>query len=173
MDFRCAKTEEFTRVRDFYWRLIDRMEGGPFDPGWRRGVYPSDAELRNALGRGELWLLEDGADIAAAVIVNNDYNPGYEGLPWAVEAPPERVYVLHVLGVEPDRQGRGVARRVVEECLALARSRGAACVRLDVLGGNEPAERLYKLAGFRFVAAKEMFYEDTGWTEFRMFEFPL
>ena len=37
----------------------------------------------------------------------------------------------------------------------------------------EPAERLYKRAGFRFVAAKEMFYEDTGWMEFRMFEFPL
>ena len=35
------------------------------------------------------------------------------------------------------------------------------------------AERLYKRAGFRFVAAKEMFYEDTGWMEFRMFEFPL
>ncbi len=173
MDFRCAKTEEFTRVRDFYWRLIDRMEGGPFDPGWRRSVYPSDDELRDALGRGELWLLEDGADIAAAVIVNNDCNPGYEGLPWAVEAPPERVYMLHTLGVDPDRQGRGVARRVVEECLALARSRGAACVRLDVLGGNEPAERLYTRAGFRFVAAREMFYEDTGWTEFRMFEFPL
>ena len=173
MEFRCAKTEEFTRVRDFYWRLIDRMEGGKFDPGWRRGVYPSDAELQHALGRGELWLLEDGTDIAAAVIVNNDCNPGYEGLPWAVEAPPERVYVLHVLGVDPDRQGRGVARRVVEECLALARSRDAACVRLDVLGGNEPAERLYKRAGFRFVAAKKMFYEDTGWMEFRMFEFPL
>ena len=173
MDFRCAKIEDFDRVRDFYWRLIGRMEGSAFDPGWRRGVYPSDAGLERALQRGELWLLEDGADIAASVIVNNDYDPGYEGLPWGVEAPPERVYVLHVLGVDPDRQGRGVARRVVEECLALARSRGAACVRLDVLGGNEPAERLYKRAGFRFVAAKEMFYEDTGWTEFRMFEFPL
>lgn len=173
MDFRCAKIEDFDRVRDFYWRLIGRMEGSAFDPGWRRGVYPSDAGLERALQRGELWLLEDGADIAAAVIVNNDYNPGYEGLPWGVEAPPERVYVLHTLGVDPDRQGRGVARRVVEECLALARSRGAACVRLDVICGNEPAERLYKRAGFRFVAAREMFYENTGWTQLRMFEFPL
>ena len=81
--------------------------------------------------------------------------------------------MLHALGVAPDRQGQGVAGRVVSECLAAAREKGAACVRLDVLGGNEPAERLYLRAGFYFVAAKPMFYEDTGWTEYRMFEYVL
>ncbi len=171
MEFRLAKPEEFARVRDFYWAFIDVMEGGEFDPGWRKGVYPSDAELTNALGRGELYILEDAGEIAAAVIINNEYNPGYEGLPWRVEAAPERVFMLHALGVDPARQGRGVAKRVVAECLAAAREKGAECVRLDVLGGNEPAEKLYLAMGFYFIEAKTMFYEDTGWTEFRMFEY--
>ena len=81
--------------------------------------------------------------------------------------------MLHTLGVAPAMQGRGVAKRVVAECLATAREKGAKCVRLDVLGGNEPAEKLYLAVGFYFVEAKTMYYEDTGWTEFRMFEYKL
>ena len=173
MTFRQADMDEFDRVRGFYWALIDVMEGGRFDPGWRKGIYPSDAELGRSLSRRELYVLEEGGRIIAAVIINNECNPGYEGLPWRVDAPAERVFMLHALGVAPDRQGQGVAGRVVSECLAAAREKGAECVRLDVLGGNEPAERLYLGAGFRFVAAKPMFYEDTGWTEYRMFEYVL
>lgn len=173
MEFRRAESAELDRVRGFYWALIDIMEGGEFDPGWRKGIYPSDAELRKSLDAGELYVLEDEGAIAAAVIINNEYNPGYEGLPWRVDAPPERVFMLHTLGVAPAMQGRGVAKRVVAECLATAREKGAECVRLDVLGGNEPAEKLYLAMGFYFVEAKTMYYEDTGWTEFRMFEYKL
>ena len=44
MTFRQAEMDEFDRVRGFYWALIDVMEGGRFDPGWRNGIYPSDAD---------------------------------------------------------------------------------------------------------------------------------
>ena len=46
-------------------------------------------------------------------------------------------------------------------------------VRLDVLGVCKPAERLYISCGFQFVETKEMYYEDTGWTEFKMLELNL
>lgn len=35
---------------------------------------------------------------------------------------------------------------------------------------EQAAERLYTCMGFRFVQAKDMFYEDTGWTEYKIFE---
>lgn len=43
-------------------------------------------------------------------------------------------------------------------------------IRLDILGTNSIAEKLYVKCGFRFVQAKPMFYEDTGWTEYKMYE---
>ena len=125
MTFRQAEMDEFDRVRGFYWALIDVMEGGRFDPGWRKGIYPSDAELGRSLSHRELYVLEEGGRIIAAVIINNECNLGYEGLPWRVDAPAERVFMLHALGVAPDRQGQGVAGRVVSECLAAAREKGA------------------------------------------------
>lgn len=172
--FSCAAPDDFGRIRDFYWALIDVMEGGRFDPGWRKGVYPSDSQLMQSLDRGEMYTLEDeNHAIAATVIINNEYNPGYEGLPWKTDAPPERVFMLHTLGVDPARQGRGLARRVVAESLDVARGKGAACVRLDVLDGNEPAMALYRGMGFEYIDSRKMSYEDTGWKVFHMFEYGL
>ena len=62
---------------------------------------------------------------------------------------------------------------VVENILELARSEHKKAVRLDVLDACKAAERLYTRCGFRFVEAKNMFYEDTGWTEYKMFELNL
>ena len=45
-------------------------------------------------------------------------------------------------------------------------------MRLDILGTNAAAERLYTGMGFQFVQAKTMFYEDTGWTEYKLYEWP-
>ncbi len=46
-------------------------------------------------------------------------------------------------------------------------------VRLDILGTNSVAESLYTSCGFQFVQQKIMFYEDTGWTEYKMYELNL
>lgn len=40
-------------------------------------------------------------------------------------------------------------------------------VRFDILGTNTAAERLYTRGGFQFVQAKQMYYDDTGWTEYK------
>lgn len=69
--------------------------------------------------------------------------------------------------------GKGIGKIVVENILKLARAEHKKAVRLDVLGACKAAERLYTSCGFRFVEAKEMFYEDTGWTEYKMFELNL
>lgn len=70
-------------------------------------------------------------------------------------------------------QGKGVGKIVVENILNIAREEHKKAVRLDVLGACKSAENLYISCGFQFVEAKEMYYEDTGWTEFKMFELNL
>lgn len=81
--------------------------------------------------------------------------------------------IPHALAVSPELHGKGVGTRLVREVTDLARARGKKAVRLDILGTNTAAERLYTKCGFRFVQAKTMFYEDTGWTEYKMFELGL
>lgn len=58
---------------------------------------------------------------------------------------------FHALAVHPDMQGNGFGRALVAEITALARKTGKRAVRLDILGTNGAAERLYSGAGFRVI----------------------
>jgi hypothetical protein len=42
-----------------------------------------------------------------------------------------------------------------------------------VLGGNVPAERLYTGQGFARRGTVRMFYADTGWTDYGLYEYLL
>ena len=171
MTFQKAAPADFMRVRDFYWRLIDAMD--PDTIGWKKGIYPTDEFLHESLSRGELYTLSDGGTLCGCVILNSESNEGYAGVPWTRALAPDEVLIPHALAVDPAIQGRGCGRTLVREMLSLARSEGKKAVRLDILSGNDAAERLYTRAGFQFVQAKPMFYEDTGWTEYKMFELNL
>ena len=173
LTFERAGAGEFSTVRDFYWRLIDRMSGPEDHIGWRKGVYPSDALLRESLGREELYVLREDGTLRGSVILNSRCNKGYAGVAWGADCRTEEVLIPHALAVDPERQGAGLGRRMVQEILALAKAEGKRAARLDILGGNLPAQRLYTRRGFHFVAAKPMFYEDTGWTEYEMYEYLL
>lgn len=48
---------------------------------------------------------------------------------------------------------------------------GQKAVRLDVLVGNIPAKRLYESCGFEYRDKVTLFYEDTGVTDFEIYEF--
>ena len=66
-----------------------------------------------------------------------------------------------------------MGRTLVKELLSLAKQKGKKTVRLDILGTNTAAERLYTGCGFRFVAEKDMFYEDTGLAEYKILEYEI
>ena len=152
MLFKKANLEDFHRIKQFYWDLIDEMSDQNDKIGWKKGIYPTDSFLQESLDRGELFVLEEGGGLCASVILNSACNEGYAGVTWSIECGENEILVPHALAVSPSRQGKEKK------------------VRLDILGTNTAAERLYTGCGFRFVQAKDMFYEDTGWTEYKMYE---
>ncbi len=173
LEIRPARPEEFPAVRAFYHRLIDLMQEAEYRPGWEKDVYPDRDQLRQAIDKQQLYVGELEGSFAAAMIMDRQSNEGYRGAPWLVEAAPERVSVIHALGVLPTLQGRGLAREMVRFAFERARALGSRVIRLDVLSGNLPAERLYLRLGFYRVSNARMFYPDTGWTEFDLYEFDL
>lgn len=168
---RAAAAADYPAVRDFYYDLTDALEQAEFSPGWKKDIYPEQAFLRDSIARGELYLGEEDGQLLCCMIVNHDCNDGYRGIRWAVEATADQVLVIHALGVHPGHMGQGLAKRMVRFVLDMARESGCRAVRLDVLEGNLPAERSYTHLGFAYRDTVNMFYEDTGWTNYRVFEY--
>lgn len=69
-DTLCISTTLPTTARAcaFYDDLTDAMADAPYPPGWRKGVYPTQAFLDASIAHGELFLAElDGALVGCMV----------------------------------------------------------------------------------------------------------
>ena len=170
MTFQNADVSEFNSIKEFYRNLIDEMSDVNDQIGWKKGIYPSDDFLMKSLEKREFFTLKEDGVLCACVILNSDYNVGYVDVPWSIKCEADEVLIPYALAVSPNCQGKGIGKRIVKEILNYAKSEGKKTVRLDILGTNITAEKLYTGCVFRFVQAKIMFYEDTGWTGYKMYE---
>lgn len=166
-----AAADQYEEVRSFYHSLIDEMEERYV--AWEKDVYPSPELLKGAIGKGELYIGTVDDEIAAAMVFNSECDENYSKVHWQTEAEPSEVMVIHALGVHPRFMKRGYGCEMVEKAIETAKEKGAAAIRLDVLEGNIPAEKLYVSMGFRFIEEISMYYEDTGLARFRLFEYVL
>ena len=109
MLFKKANLEDFHRIKQFYWDLIDEMSDQNDKIGWKKGIYPTDSFLQESLDRGELFVLEEGGGLCASVT-------------WSIECGENEILVPHALAVSPSRQGKGIGRYFMEEILKLAKT---------------------------------------------------
>jgi ribosomal protein S18 acetylase RimI-like enzyme len=146
------------------------MEHAEYHPGWIKNVYPTQAFIRDSLANGELFIgLADGG-IASAMAINQSSVEEYSNAVWHVDAAPHEVFVLHALGVSANLQGKGIGKRMVAHFISRCREKGAKALRLDVLGSNKPAMRLYESMGFEHIGIEKLYYEDTGLADFHLYE---
>ena len=168
MIFRKAEKEDFYKIRALYWTLIDQEKDEPSFPHWKKGIHPSDGMIQDSIATGQLYVLSDGAEIAACVIANDEKVDGYADVPWQVDS--DEVMVLHVLAVHPDHRGKGLARRLVENVIEQERKARKKVLRLDVIENNTTAEKLYQKLGFRYIQTKTLYYDVVGEMTFKLYE---
>lgn len=171
MQIRKAEIQEYHKVREFYYTLTDAMKDAEYGPGWKKDIYPSQEFLRGSIESGELYIGECDGKIIACMVLNHESNEGYQKVQWSVEANDSEVFVIHALGVHPAFSGKGVAKQMVRSVIELAQANQIKTIRLDVLKGNLPAEKAYTKIGFVCLDTIPMYYEDTGWTDYEVFEY--
>lgn len=171
LQIRIANSADYTNVRDFYYLLIDAMEDYEYTPGWKKDIYPTQDFLLKSIESKELYIGEMNGQIVACMVVNHEYNDGYKDITWSVHAKDPELLVIHALGVDPIFSGKGIAKQMVQQVIDTAKENNIKTIRLDVLKGNIPAEKAYTKIGFIYLDTIQMFYEDTGWTDYKLFEF--
>ena len=170
LQVRQAILEDLGAVVVLYDGIIELFQAQTGNMGWRKGVYPTEADFQKAIRAGTLYVgeTEDGLD--AGMIITQGTDKSYGDAPWQVEAEDEETAVIHTLGVSPRFTGRGLALQMAQGARALAREKGWKALRLDVLKENEPAHRLYRRAGFQYICTKKIFYESVGLADFVIYE---
>lgn len=146
---------QLAEVTALYHRTVKYLEENINYPKWS-AAHPSDEGIAQAVSAGTQYIcIENGKALGAAVL-NEDPEGYYEAGEWSRDLQPGEFLVIHMLAVDPGFARQGVAKFMVEQCIALAEKGGFRAVRLDVVPGNAPAERLYKKAGFTFAGTKDL-----------------
>ena len=170
---RRAEPEEFDVVWGLYADVCAQMPRDRYTPGWVLGVYPSEADVRDAIEAGALWLGFSSGEAVAAMVLTPADDPEYADVPWPSGAEGNDVACVHLLAVCSSARGTGVGDDMVKAAIDISRSWHKRAIHLDVMPGNLAARRLYERAGFVFTGEYEVFYEDTGAVNVEMFELEL
>lgn len=171
LEFKAASINEYDDVKNFYYLLIDAMENAEFKPGWEKDIYPTQEFLIKSIENNELYIGNKNGEIVACMVVNHEYNEGYNSVYWSVNASDSELLVIHALGVHPMFSNMGIAKQMIQNVIKMSHENNIKTIRLDVLGGNLPAEKAYIKMGFKYLDTIQMYYEDTGWTDYKVLEY--
>ena len=148
---RKATSADLDAVEALYKEIHDAEARGELTTGWLREIYPVRATAEAALGRDDLFVMEEGGRVIGAAIINQIQVDVYDGAPWQFEASPDEVCVLHTLVISPAVSGRGYGSAFVRYYEDYARTHGCAELRMDTNARNHAARGLYAKLGYREV----------------------
>ena len=117
-------------------------------------IYPDEALFARDVAAGTVHLLREGEAVIGCVTVDTSLDPLWNDMDWS--RPDSGASAVHRLMVHPDRQGQGLARRLMSRAEAIARERGSHSLRLDAFLANPASLRLYESLGYRRTGVARM-----------------
>lgn len=169
---RKATQKDTEKVLEFYHAMIDEMVGTNFDILWKRDQHPSDSFLRESVQNGFLIIGTIGnGEIASALIIDRTAAPGYEKVPWRVDANDNELGIVHCVATRPAYHGQGFASKLFQEAISISRQDGLRALRLDTFIDNVRSHGLYKKIGLINHGSWPVYYDDLGTIELDMFEY--
>lgn len=167
---RKAKPENMAKLEGFYDDVLEYLNATHNYPGWRKDLHPTMEEAFKSMEEDCLYLAFADESIAASMVLDNHSDMEGACVSWQTAAPAERIYFIHTLAVHPEHMKRGLGESFVRFAEETAAANNGAAIRLNVLKGNEPAVRLYKKCGFRYIDTVSLGYERYGLPWFEVYE---
>lgn len=173
MMIRKACISDFDTVTSFYDEVIDELKNLRHHPDWKKGIYPNRNLIENLISRNVLYLAEEKGSISGAFVLDENSNSEYCSVKWSTDAAMDECLVIHLFAVRIKERGKGTADMLLAHAVREASDAGRKAVRLDVLVGNNTADRFYLRNGFKYIDTISMYYEDTGTVMFNMYEYAI
>lgn len=157
-------------IRKQYIEVIENTENMSIYARWVYGQHPTDEMIQSYIDNQEMYMFMDGKNIAGMIAITMYQCEDYEDIQWGIDLKNDEVAVLHILAVSPAYQKKGVGRSMILEAIELAKQNGKKAIRLDALDSNIPAKHMYENMEFTYRGKKNLYAENTGWTDFLFYE---
>ena len=145
MTIRLAVVEDIPKIMLLVSKVVPLMRAsGNFQWG---DDYPNPQVFGKDITLGQLWVSEIEGNIAGVSAITNDQDPEYADAGWDIN---EKAVVTHRLAVDPDRQGMGIAKALMEQAELVARASNITILRVDTNSENMATRALFPKIGYTF-----------------------
>ena len=109
--------------------------------------YPNRNAFENDVKRDELYVLEIEGEIKGCIVVSTFMDDEYVPINW-LTANENNIYI-HRLAIDPNMQGKGFARKLMDFAEAYAIENAYSSIRLDTFSQNKRNQKFYELRGYQ------------------------
>lgn len=109
--------------------------------------YPDYESIERDLRTGTLFAFREDGVIRGIVVLNETQDEEYAEIDW-LTADSSRNLVVHRLAVDPNSQGKGIARKLMDFAENFARENTYDSIRLDTFSQNPRNQRFYSNRGY-------------------------
>jgi len=141
---RTGRRDELQEIMALIARCVKVMQAGGSDQ-WDE-QYPNRDVIGEDLQRGTLFVAEGNERILGIVVLDEHQDEQYGRIDWKQTEGPN--LMMHRLAVDPQAQGQGVARKLIEFAENYAVREGYTSIRLDTYNKNTAALKLYRGLGY-------------------------
>ena len=169
MMIRLTKEDELNTILNLYNKCkIKLIENGILQWGtWGNG-YPNMEFIIETYDRNELFVYAINNHIIGAVVLNNEQDDEWNTIHWNSSI--DKTLIIHAMAIDPDFQGNGYGRKLLEYCEQQAQNNGAEYVRLDALENNIVSCNLYISNNYKVVGNFICDCKPEGYKVYKCFE---
>ena len=150
-----AASQDLDAVAELYGAVCGYLADKPYNPGWRRDIFPAREDAEQYLAADGLYIARDGGAAVGTIALT----PG-----------PGGTLCIHEIAVHPEHQREGIGAAMLDHAAREAAKRGANALRLYVWEGNTPAIRTYERNGFLRLGKEDIGLGEFGLDWFYLYE---
>lgn len=138
---------EAQQIMRLFHRCTEHLRQQGIDQ-WNE-YYPSAAIVQEDIHANTIFIYRQGSDIMGSVTLDGHQPEEYGQLCWEGGSNGS-VLVIHRLAVDPEHQGKGIARQLMDYAEVYARDNGYSSIRLDCFSMNVKAASVYRNFDYQY-----------------------
>lgn len=146
-----AQLEDLNGVEELYNDICDFLADKEYNPGWRKGCFPTRNEAEYFYTRDALYVAKEENSIVGSIALTYSSNAeSDESLQYHTEESKDILYI-HEFVVHPKHQRKGIGTMLLDFAEKYGRSQDVKVIQLNVYEKNSVAIKAYEKSGFSFV----------------------
>lgn len=159
MSIRKAVHEDLERVMEIKEKVVPLMVGAG-NTQWSDS-YPDQSRFSRDVEAGSLYVFEEDGRLDGFVVVDDDHPAPYDEIQW--EVPHAESRAMHRMAVDPSRQGRGIARKMMKAVEEKIEAEGYRGIHTDTSLENEKMQKQFEKNGYTFKGKLHLDDNEDDW----------